>query len=109
LHVVVPLARRHDWSEGKAFAMGFARAMMEDADGAYTINMSKAARRGKIFLDYLRNDRGSTAVAAYTTRARPNAPVATPLAWSELSPAIRSDHFTLATLPRRLASLREDP
>jgi bifunctional non-homologous end joining protein LigD len=109
LHVVVPLARRHEWPEVKAFAMAFAQAMMRDADGAYTINMSKAARHGKIFLDYLRNDRGSTAVAAYTTRVKPNAPVATPLAWSELSPAIRSDHFTVETLPRRLARLHDDP
>ncbi|MEX2559257.1 MAG: hypothetical protein WD403_05045, partial [Pirellulales bacterium] len=71
--------------------------------------MSKAARRGKIYIDYLRNERGATAVSAYSTRARSGAPVSTPLGWDELTAAIRSDHFNVENLPDRLASLQRDP
>jgi bifunctional non-homologous end joining protein LigD len=71
--------------------------------------MSKATRRGKIFVDYLRNDEGSTAIAAYSTRARAGAPVATPVAWNELSKDIRFDYFNVRNLPARLKRLKMDP
>ena len=71
--------------------------------------MSKAARAGKIFVDYFRNARRAASVAAYSTRAKPAAPVSVPLAWDELSPRLTSDHYTVANLPRRLAGLRKDP
>ena len=71
--------------------------------------MAKAARRGKIFIDYLRNARGATAILPYSTRARPGAPVSTPLAWQELNPRIPSDHYTVRNLPKRLALLKRDP
>jgi len=71
--------------------------------------MSKAERRGKIFIDYLRNDRGATAIAPYSTRSRPGAPVATPLAWKEVSSRIRSDHFHVGNVPGRLRALKADP
>jgi len=110
LHVVVPLApRRADWDEAKRFCKHVAGLLADQAPKHYTINMAKAARKGKIFVDYLRNDRGATAVAAYSTRARPRAPVSAPLAWDELSAAVRSDHFSVANLPARLASLKRDP
>lgn len=70
--------------------------------------MPKAPRRSKILIDYLRN-RGNTSIAAYSTRARPGAPVSTPLSWEELAPGLRSDHYTIANLPRRLARLQADP
>jgi bifunctional non-homologous end joining protein LigD len=71
--------------------------------------MAKAARAGKIYIDFLRNDRGATSVAAYSTRAREGAPVSTPLRWEELAPSIRSDHFHLGNVPQRLATLDADP
>jgi bifunctional non-homologous end joining protein LigD len=110
LHVVVPLApRRHDWGFAKAFCKRLADDLVARAPDRYTANMSKAARRGKIFVDYLRNDRGATAIAPYSTRAKPGATVSVPLAWEELGDGVRSDQFTVANLPARLASLRRDP
>jgi bifunctional non-homologous end joining protein LigD len=75
----------------------------------YTATLSKADRNGKIFIDYLRNSRGATAVAAYSTRARAGAPVSTPVAWSELGAGLRSDRYTIENLPRRLDTLKKDP
>jgi bifunctional non-homologous end joining protein LigD len=109
LHVVVPLARRHGWSEMKAFSRAVAADLARRLPDAFTINPAKAARRGKIYLDYLRNGRGATAVAAYSARARPGAPVSAPLAWEELEGPVRSGDFTVRTVPERLAALPADP
>ena len=110
LHVVVPLnPRRADWKAAKAFTQAVAQHLADQSPDEYTTNMAKAARKGKIFLDYLRNDRGATAVAPYSTRAKPGAPVSTPLAWDELSSRIRSDHFRVDNVPQRLAGLPHDP
>ena len=75
----------------------------------YAATMAKTARRGRIFIDYLRNGRGATAVAPYSTRALPLASVSTPLMWSELSDDIRADHFKIGNLRQRLDVLKEDP
>jgi bifunctional non-homologous end joining protein LigD len=109
LHVVVPVEPRADWEAAKAFTQGVAEAMSRAHPDRYVANMSKRARRGRIFIDWVRNGRGATAVAAYSTRARPNAPVSTPLAWDELSEGLRGDHFTVANLRERLDFLKEDP
>lgn len=109
LHIVAPLARRHTWSEVKQFAQGVADRLATDAPDQYIATMSKAARRGKIFIDYLRNERGATSVVAYSTRAKTGAPVSTPLAWEELSRLKSPQQFTLENLPKRLNSLRRDP
>ena len=85
LHVVVPIARRNTWDEFKQFAKSVADTMTRDAPDRYIATMSKAKRRGKIFVDYLRNQRGATAIASYSTRRPGGAPVAAPLAWDELS------------------------
>jgi bifunctional non-homologous end joining protein LigD len=71
--------------------------------------MSKAKRKGKIFIDYLRNARTATAISAYSTRARASAPVSVPLSWDELATDVREDHFTIRNVPQRLARLRRDP
>ena len=84
VHVVVPLATGHTWEEHKSFAHRFAEALAQAEPDRFTANMSKAKRKGRIFIDYLRNQRGSTAVLPYSARARAGAPVAVPIAWAEL-------------------------
>jgi bifunctional non-homologous end joining protein LigD len=109
LHVVAPVIPTMDWDEAKAATKRFAESMAADNARRYVSTMAKVARKGKIFIDYLRNGRGATAVAAYSTRAREGATVSTPLGWHELSLAIRSDHFRLSNIGRRLANLKSDP
>ena len=108
LHVVVPLEPMAEWPQARAFCEDLAQAMAGDHPDRYVATSAKEARRGRVYLDWLRNDRGSTAVAAYSTRSRPQASVSTPLEWNEL-PAVRSDHFTVANLRNRLAFLARDP
>jgi bifunctional non-homologous end joining protein LigD len=109
LHVVVPLRPTASWDEAKAFAANVAAAMTKESPALYTDTMAKKARTGRIFIDYLRNSRGATAVAAYSTRARAGAPVSTPLAWQEL-PTIRSgNQYRIGNLAARLSYLQDDP
>ena len=108
VHVVVPLQRRHSWDEVKDFAHGVAVHLAQNYPDQFTATLSKAHRRGKVFVDYLRNVRGATAVAAYSLRARAEPTVATPLAWDELSSGIGPGAFTLATVLERVAR-RKDP
>ncbi|WP_437816438.1 non-homologous end-joining DNA ligase [Sorangium sp. So ce1078] len=108
-HIVAPLAPSSGWDECLAFTKALAGDIARRDPKGFTIAVSKAQRKGKIFIDYLRNTRGATSVAAYSTRARPGAPVSAPLSWEELGPEMRSDRFTLRNLPERLASLRADP
>jgi bifunctional non-homologous end joining protein LigD len=109
LHLVVPVQRRTGWDEAKQFSRAVADFLVAAAPDRYIANMSKAARKGKIFVDYLRNQRGATAIAPYSTRAHAGATVSVPISWRELSTSLRSDEFTIRNLPHRLARLRNDP
>ena len=109
LHVVVPIQPSVAWSEAKMFCGVVAKRLVADDPDRYIATMSKAARKGKIFIDYLRNDRGATSVAPYSTRARENAPVSVPLAWDELTSRLKSDRFNIRNLRRRLDGLQGDP
>jgi DNA ligase D len=109
LHVVVPIDRRQEWAQAKSFAKTMAEALAAAAPDRFVTRIAKSERRGRIFIDYLRNDPTSTAVAPYSTRARPGAPVATPLDWREVTPELDPADFTLSSVPARLARLRRDP
>ena len=109
LHVVAPVRPRHSWDEHKEFAHALAVSLEREEPARYTTNVRKAQRKGRIYLDYLRNGRGATAVAPYSTRARAGAPVATPLTWSELEHGIDPKKFDVVAVPKRLAKLDEDP
>lgn len=109
LHVVAPLKPKAKWPEVKAAMKALADGMSADSTTDYVSTVSKAKRKGKILIDYLRNGRGATAVAPYSTRARAGAPVSMPLAFEELSPDILPNHFTVENVPAWLASLDADP
>jgi bifunctional non-homologous end joining protein LigD len=109
VHVVVPMERRHEWGQVKAFARSIAEQLARAAPERYLTRIAKAERRGRIFVDYLRNDPTSTAVAAYSTRSREGAPVATPVAWDELTESLNPAEFTIATVPERLQRIKKDP
>ena len=109
IHVVVPIAPRLDWEAVAALSKWVAERFAASDPERFTTNMAKRARAGRIFIDYLRNSRGATAIAAYSPRARPGAPVATPLFWEEVENGVRPDRFTVATVPDRLAELEPDP
>jgi bifunctional non-homologous end joining protein LigD len=106
LHVVAPIIPKHDWTAIKAFARGFAEQVEKSDPDLYLIKMTKAARKGKIFLDYLRNERGATAVAAFSPRARPGVHVALPLSWNDLK---TRPEFSVANFDDWKTRLAHDP
>ncbi|SNS83792.1 ATP-dependent DNA ligase LigD phosphoesterase module /ATP-dependent DNA ligase LigD polymerase module [Granulicella rosea] len=108
LHLVVPIKAEHDWAEIKQFAHTFVQMLESQRPELYLTKMSKAARKGRIYLDYLRNERGATAVAAFSPRARPGMAVSLPLSWSELKPAERPV-FRVAEFAQWKARLKSDP
>ena len=109
LHVVVPLNPRPDWDTAKAFTQALARMLEHESPKDFVSVATKNRRKGRIFVDYLRNARGSTAVASYCLRARPGAGVATPLRWEELSRLKSGAQYTFSNLARRLKTSKQDP
>lgn len=108
VHVIAPIIRQSSWPEVKTFARGFAEALEKARPERYLAQASKAKRSGRIFVDWLRNERGATAVAPYTLRARKNATVATPVSWAELKKTDSAARFNLANIGPRLTA-RFDP
>jgi bifunctional non-homologous end joining protein LigD len=109
LHVVVPIKPTAPWKDALAFTREIAEAMAADEPDRYTTTSVKQEREGRIFIDYLRNNREASAIAPYSTRSRPGAPVATPVAWEELSPDLKPNGFTVQNLSKRLTALKRDP
>ena len=109
LHVVVPLSRSQSWDDVNDFSKMFAQYIVSQHGDDFIATMSKAKRRGKIFIDYLRNHKGSTAIAPYSTRAMENATVSMPLGWNELNVKVRSDDYNIDNTVERLKQLKNDP
>jgi bifunctional non-homologous end joining protein LigD len=109
LHVVVPLTPHADWPQ----CLDFSRALSERFERAkpelYTTAFARAGRERKILIDYLRNNRTNTSIAAFSTRARHGAPVSVPLTWEELRVSLKPQSFTVLTVPGRVAKLKSDP
>jgi bifunctional non-homologous end joining protein LigD len=111
LHVVVPLARHAGWDEAKDFARAVAAHMAATLPDRFSAKMGPKNRTGRIFVDYLRNGRGATAIAAYAPRARPGLGVSVPITWAELDAGkVQSGaQWTVANLHERLKALHDDP
>jgi bifunctional non-homologous end joining protein LigD len=108
LHIVVPLLRRQGWDEVKSFARAIAEHLVGAMPDRFTASIARQQRAGRIFVDYLRNGEAATAVAAYSVRARPGAPVSMPIRWDDLAEDVRG-RFNLTNVPDLLAAQRRDP
>jgi bifunctional non-homologous end joining protein LigD len=109
LHVVVPLEPVLDWSACLAFAKALACTLEADAPETFTTSVAKAGRERRIYVDYLRNNRTNTSVAAFSTRARPRGTVSVPVSWRELATLRGPDGWDVGNVEQRLARLRADP
>lgn len=109
VHVIAPISRRRSWGDIEEFCRGVARSLEAAAPAKYVAAAAKAKRKNRIFIDWLRNERGATAVAPYSTRARKGAPIATPVSWEELKKTDSASRYTLKNIENRLASLQGDP
>jgi bifunctional non-homologous end joining protein LigD len=110
LHIVVPLQRRHDWDFCRAFSQAVTLHLARTLPQRFASKMGAKNRVGKIFVDYLRNNRGATSACAFSARARPHLGVSVPIAWEELVELRSGDHWTIRTLPQRLEDMKgHDP
>ena len=109
LHVVTPVLPELKWKMGKEFCKAICEDLARKHPNQYVLNMAHAKRKDRIFLDYLRNGRGATAIAPYSPRARADAPLSIPIDWSELKLGIQSDFFHLKDIGKRLSPSTKDP
>jgi bifunctional non-homologous end joining protein LigD len=109
LHVVVPIKPVLEWDAVKEFTKRVSMRFSDRDPDRFLVNMSKKKRQGRIFIDYLRNGRGATAVAPYSTRARPGARIATPISWKELKDGAVPADFTVTSVPERIGKRFKDP
>lgn len=108
-HVVVPLRKHADWDEMKAFSQAVAQHMANALPKFFSAKMGMQNRKGKIFIDYLRNNRGSSTVAAFSLRARPGLGASMPLSWDELDDVTSGDQWNIGNARERLDALKRDP
>ena len=109
LHVVLPIRATLTWDEAKAWTRSVADFLVRTFPDRFTATASKVKRKGMIFVDYLRNAEGATAIAPYAVRARANAPVSMPIDWSELDRDVRNDYFNVRNAAERLTKQKRDP
>ena len=110
LHIVVPLQRRHDWEFCRGFSQAVTQHLASTLPQRFSAKMGAKNRVAKVFVDYLRNNRGATSACAFSARARPHMGVSVPVAWEEIVELRGGDHWTVRTLPQRLADLEgSDP
>ena len=108
-HFVIPVARRYGWDEVKTFSRGIASHLARNKPAMFTDVASKQKRSGKVYVDYLRNADGATAIAAYSLRARAGLPVSLPIEWSALARDVRGARFNVRNVPALLARRKVDP
>jgi bifunctional non-homologous end joining protein LigD len=109
IHLVIPLTPRHEWLDVKRFARGIARGFAQQFPQEFVATASKAKRNGKIFIDWMRNERGATAISPYATRAKENCPIAAPVSWRELPHIRAASQYNISNMAHRLESLQQDP
>jgi bifunctional non-homologous end joining protein LigD len=109
LHVLVPVARRVTYDQSRTLGELLARLVVRERPDIATIERVVKKRGGKVYVDFLQNGHGKLLVAPYSTRPLPGAPVSAPLRWSEVKPGLDISRYTIATLPRRLRSMKNDP
>ena len=109
IHVVVPIKPLHDWEQAKAFTRAFAEALVKIAPARFVATAGEHNRENRIFIDFLRNARGATAIAPYSTRARPGAPVALPVSWDELEGLPAGNALCVPAVLKRIAAGARDP
>lgn len=102
VHVIAPLVRRAEWPQVKQFARGLAARMAADEPDRFVAQAAKEKRAGRVYIDWLRNERSATAIAPYSTRAKPGAPVATPVSWAELETVKAANSFGIGDMAERL-------